>query len=161
MLYLLDANIFIGANAFYYPFDRIPHFWDWLVAEGTAGRVKCPLEIFEDITVNGEFGDWLANEEVREALILDEEDKQAIFNHVLDVGYGKKLTDTELEAIGRDPFLVAYAKMAPDRTVVTREVSKPSLQRGNRKIPDVCAGVSVPWITDFALYRTLNFRIAR
>ena len=31
MLYLLDANVFIDANRDYYPLDRFPEFWDWLV----------------------------------------------------------------------------------------------------------------------------------
>jgi transcriptional regulator with XRE-family HTH domain len=43
--------------------------------------------------------------------------------------------------------------------VVTREVSRPSKQRANKKIPDICAQFGVPVIDDFALYRTLSFSI--
>lgn len=41
--------------------------------------------------------------------------------------------------IGNDPFIVAYAlAFKPHATVVSTEVSRPSAQRGNRRLPDVC-----------------------
>lgn len=33
MLHILDANILIDANRDYYPMDRVPEFWEWLLAE--------------------------------------------------------------------------------------------------------------------------------
>ena len=50
MLYLLDANVLIEANRDYYPIDRVPEFWDWLIAVGESVRVKVPLEIYEEVT---------------------------------------------------------------------------------------------------------------
>ena len=49
VLYLLDANVLIDANRDYYPIERVPEFWDWLVEMGELGRVKIPLEIYEEI----------------------------------------------------------------------------------------------------------------
>lgn len=49
--------------------------------------------------------------------------------------------------IGRDPFLIAYASVSADRVVVTKEVSKPSKQGANRKIPDVCNDLGVKCIS--------------
>ena len=49
MLCLLDANVLIDANRDYYPIERVPEFWDWLVEMGELGRVKIPLEIYEEI----------------------------------------------------------------------------------------------------------------
>ena len=43
MLYLLDANVLIGAHNYYYPIDRIPQFWKWLIGEGDAGARKDSL----------------------------------------------------------------------------------------------------------------------
>ena len=37
MLYLLDSNVLIDANRDYYPIERVPEFWDWLVAMGELG----------------------------------------------------------------------------------------------------------------------------
>ena len=81
-----------------------------------------------------------------------------LVQHVLDTGYGKNLTDVELEEIGRDPFLVAYAAVDPgSRTVVTLEVSASAKMRANRRVPDVCADVGVTSCNPFALYRDLGF----
>ena len=51
----------------------------------------------------------------------------ALVQHVLVTGYGNDLTDVEIEEIGRDPFLIAYALANPsERIVVTTEISRPS-----------------------------------
>ena len=55
--------------------------------------------------------------------------------------------------------MTAYALMGSNRAVVTKEVSKPSKQRANRKLPDVCETMGVPWMDDFQFYRERNFRV--
>ncbi len=39
MLYLLDANTLIDAKRDYYPIERIPEFWDWLIHQGEQDKV--------------------------------------------------------------------------------------------------------------------------
>jgi len=71
---------------------------------------------------------------------------------------GAALSDDEIEQIGRDPFLIAYALALPaDRCVVTTEVSRPTLERQNRRIPDVCASLGVTCCDTFAMLRALRF----
>ena len=54
-------------------------------------------------------------------------------------GYAPDLNDSEIEEIGQDPFPIGYALAdAGNFTVVTKEVSAPSKQRANRRVPDVC-----------------------
>lgn len=160
-MYLLDANVLIRAHEDYYPLDRIPQFWDWLLAEADIGKVKMPFEIYDEIASGrGELREWITKASVRNAIVLGEEVDQAIFNNVVDTAYAADLTEEELEEIGRDPFLVTYGMMGSTRTIVTKEVSRPSKRRGRRKVPDACDIVGVRWITDFAFYRELNFRIA-
>jgi hypothetical protein len=48
-LYLLDANVFIRADGDYYPLDRIPGFWAWLLAMAESGHVQTPREIYEEV----------------------------------------------------------------------------------------------------------------
>lgn len=165
MLYLLDANVLITANNYYYPLDSVPEFWEWLLHMAEEGRVKIPLERFEeikdgptDIAKDHLFG-WLQEDAVKTALLLDESVDSALVQAVITQGYAADLNDTELELVGRDPFLVAYAIAAPDaRVVVTSEVPRPERQRQNRHLPDVCLSVGVQWCDPFALNRALGFR---
>lgn len=159
-LYLLDANVFIRADGDYYPMDRLPGFWVWLLEMAEAGHVKTPREIYEEVTRSKDrLGQWLREPAVRKAIILAEEINQTTVARVIAKGYAPDLTDIELEAVGRDPFLVAAALSGPERIVVTREVSAPKKQRQNRRVPDVCGTFFVPCITDFELWRRLDFRL--
>jgi hypothetical protein len=77
---------------------------------------------------------------------------------VVDNAYAPDLNETEVEKIGRDPFLVAYGLVAPEsRCVVTAEVSAPSKTRANVKVPDACDKMGVKWCGPFVLYRRLKF----
>ncbi len=161
MLSLLDANVLIRAHEDYYPIDRVPQFWEWIMDVAVAGHVKMPFEIHGEIAVsNGPLKEWICQAEVKSALILDEEVDGDLVNRVLTAGYGGNLTDSDVEKIGQDAFLVAYGLADADRVVVTKETSKPSARKGNRKIPDVCDALGVKWTRDFELYRRLNFSTA-
>jgi hypothetical protein len=161
MLYLLDANVMIRAHEDYYPIDRIPQFWVWLVAQATKGIVKTPYEIYHEIEVSkGQLRDWLTDSANSKVMILDQKIDPVILNKVLTGGYAPDLDDSEIEEIGQDPFLIGYAVMnAPEVAVVTKEVSAPSKQRANRRIPDVCRIFGIRCISDFEFYRELGFRI--
>jgi hypothetical protein len=50
VLYLLDANVLITAQNLYYPLDRVPEFWGWLLHVGDQHYVKIPIELYEEIT---------------------------------------------------------------------------------------------------------------
>lgn len=164
MLYLLDANVLITANNFYYPVDRVPEYWEWLLHMSQTERIKMPLEIFEEVKDGPKDEEkdllfsWIQQEESKQALILNEVVNIDYVQHVVGTGYANDLTDDEVEQIGRDPFLVAYAMAAEDRCVVTAEVSKPSRKRQNRHLPDVCKAVGVHWCDPFVLSRVLGFR---
>ena len=136
MLYLLDANVLIRAHEDYYGLEQVPQFWDWLRETAAAGIVKMPYEIHDEIAVStGPLKNWITRTDIKEALILAEEVDATVLNEVLAQGYAPDLTDSEVEKIGRDPFLISYARMAADRIVVTKEVSRPSAQRANRPSP--------------------------
>jgi len=163
MLYLLDANVLITANSTYYPIDQIPEFWGWVHYQAAAGRIKIPREILEEIMAGRKdkdpLLDWIHTPEIETALLLDESVDVALVQRVVSNGYATDLRDDEIEKIGRDPFLIAYALAKPaSRTVVTTEVSRPSVQRANRKVPDVCQAVGVTSCGPFALNKALGFK---
>jgi Domain of unknown function (DUF4411) len=161
MTFLLDANVLIRAHEDYYPIDRIPQFWAWLMSQAQDDLVKVPYEIYHEIEVStGPLHDWLTEDEISKAIILDQKIDPNLLNRVLSEGYAADLDDSEIETIGRDPFLIGYALANPaDMTVVTKEVSAPSKQRANRRVPDVCKGFGIRCIKDFDLYRELDFKI--
>lgn len=159
MLHLLDANVLIDANRDYYPIDRIPEFWEWLQHEGAQGRVKIPLEVFEEVKDGTDtLATWIKQDQRRRDLVLDEAADVARVAHAAEEGYADDLTDDEILKIGRDPFLVAYALVDPaNRCVVTTELSKPSKTRANRKLPDVCRALGVESFNTFEMTRRLDF----
>lgn len=160
-LFLLDANVLIRAHEDYYPLDRIPQFWTWLEAQANAGLVKMPFEIYGEISDSrGHLAAWIKDQNIKDALLLKESPDAMHIRKVLAQGYAPDLKDDEIEKVGRDPFLVAYGLSdKKNRTVVTKEVSRPGAQRANRKIPDVCGDVGVKWMTDFQLFHHLKFSI--
>lgn len=163
MVYLLDANVLITAHNNYYPIDRVPEFWSWLQYQGKCDRVKIPREIIEEVLGGTKEDDlllqWLKNKANREALTLHGSVNPDIVQVVVSTGYAGDLSDDEIEQIGRDPFLIAYA-LSGGLCVVTTEVSKPSKKRQNRKIPDVCRDLTVDCCGPFEMYAILKFHTA-
>ncbi len=163
MLYLLDANVLITAHHLYYPVDAVPEFWDWLAHQGEAGIVKMPIETFEEVKDGSNDADkdllyaWVQDDAHKSAILFDGDVEPQLVQQVTGQ-YAPDLTDDELEAIGRDPFLIAHALADPgNRCVVTTEVSKPTWKRQNRKIPDVCRDVGVQCCDTFTMLRALQF----
>ena len=110
---------------------------------GRRGRVKVPLEIYEEIIAgNDALADWLKDN--KNAMLLDESVSANLVANVADRGYANDLTDDELSKMGNDPFLIAYALADRNRRcVVTTEASRPSRVRANRHIPDVCGDFDI------------------
>ena len=162
MIYLLDANVLITAHNSYYALDQVPEFWEWITHHGENGVIKMPLEIIEEVkagrTENDPLIDWIQHHTNNNALLLDEEVDAGLIQHVVNNGYANDLTDDEVEQLGRDPFLIAYAMGSNERCVVTTEVSKPSKIRQNRRVPDVCTSLGVQSCNTFELTRALSFR---
>lgn len=165
MLYLLDANVLIDAHRDYYPHDRVPEYWEWLVHHGDNGNAKIALEVYEEITEKNKKKEdkdalslWAESTEVEAALLLGEAVDIDLVRQVTTQGYASDLRDDEVDKIGRDPFLIAYAMADPDdRCVVTTEVRKPSKTRANRRVPDVCDSMGVQVCNTFEFVRALDF----
>lgn len=159
-LYLLDANVLIDANRDYYPLTRVPEFWSWLEHQGERGNVTVPAEVFVEIRRGTDrLADWCKTQAVKSFLKSSEVPDVNLVRRVVSDGYADDLTDEELLAIGRDPFLVAYGLVEPDRRcVVTTERSRPSRVRANRHLPDVCKQFGVRCCDTFTFLRELDFR---
>jgi len=157
MLYLLDANALINAHKTWYALKRVPEFWRWIAHHAAAGAVKMPAEIYAEVeTGNDELAAWMKEAAQRRELRLAEHSDPGRVRSVL-AAYGDGLTDADMIKIGQDPFLVAAALGHADRCVVTAEVPKPTKQRANRKVPDICDDCGVVWRTPIELIEELDF----
>lgn len=156
----MDANTLIDANRDYYGIGQVDEYWSWLIYQGQQGYVKIPLEIYEELKTGSDLlAAWAKSADTESALRLGEDVDIDLVRRVTEDGYASDLTDIEVDQIGRDPFLIAYALVDPQtRVIVTTERSKPSAQRKNRKIPDVCAQFEVRSCTAFEFGRELGFR---
>jgi len=141
----------------------VPEYWDWLIHMAMQGSVKMPLETFEEVaegakTRKDALSAWISQADVEGALVLDEEADPSIVQKVLMTAYAPDLNDTEVEQIGQDPFLIAYACTdRPKRCVVSNETPKPKSTRANRKVPNACADVGVQCCDTFSMLRRLGF----
>jgi hypothetical protein len=164
MLYRLDANVLITANSTYYPIDQVPEYWSWIQYQAESGNVKIPFQILEEILAGRKekdpLLDWIKQPEVKKALQLEETVRPKLVQRAVCEGYADDLNDEEIAKLGRDPFLIAYGLAQSGRCVVTTEVSRPGKKRHNRKVPDVCASLSVPCCGPFEMNRALRFRTA-
>lgn len=101
---------------------------------------------------------WAEQEEVRKALLFNEDALPDYVARITFGGYVPNPTDDELVKIVRDPFLISYGLHdSNNRTIVTTEVSKPSRTGANRKIPDVCLDFDIRCINNFQMFRELDF----
>lgn len=161
LLYLLDANTLIDANRDYYGINQVKEYWDWLIYLGEKSKVKIPIEIYEEI-IEGKSDIltlWAKRIQTKNALLLDEEVDISHVREVTSLGYAMDLNDIEVENLGKDPFLIAYAMADPgNRILVTTENSRPSAKRQNKKIPDVAKKFNIRVINPFKFGHDLGFR---
>jgi hypothetical protein len=165
LLYLLDANTLIDAKRDYYPIDRVPEFWEWLIFQGQQENIKIPIEVYEEFSdakdKNGKkdaLAEWSEQHEVKKALCFNEDAEQDLVARITYGGYVANPTDDDVITIGRDPFLLSYAlRDLQNRIIVTTESSKPSRLGANRHIPDVCKVFGIRCINNFEMIRELDF----
>lgn len=126
----------------------------------SSGAIKVPAEILDEIKEgNDDLAAWCKSDAVATAILLAEDVDASLVQRVVAEGYADDLTGAELVAMGRDPFLVAYALIDPaHRVVVTTEASRPRRERANRHLPDVCADLGVTSIHAFRMIKDLDFR---
>lgn len=75
---------------------------------------------------------WLKDN--RDVLLLDEHVNETLVARVTGQGYAPGLSDEEIERVGRDPFLIAYALGDPGRRTVVRPRSRNRRKRAQTAI---------------------------
>ena len=175
MLYLLDANVLITAHDDYYPIDRIPQFWDWIIFHAKQGNIQMPFEMLAEVKAgqpkrdaanqDDELLRWLKTNSHEKDLLFDASADQLVVNRVFREGYELPQPSlAELNKIRKDPLLIAYALARQSSCIVTlegkQENATDAKQGHNRKIPFVCRKLGIRCIDTFDLIRELDFRTA-
>jgi len=162
--YLLDTNVFVQAHRYFYPFDFVPGFWDWLEREHLKGTLASIAFVASELTDGTDvLADW-ARDRAGSEWFLEEDDQatQRCFQEVVDwvslpsQGYQERVQGEFLS--GADPWLIAKAK-ATGAIIVSHE--KLDLQiRKKVLIPTVCHSLGVQCIDIYALMRTTGAKLA-
>ncbi len=157
MSYLLDANVFMSAKNLHYGLDFCPAFWDWLVHKGNTGSVFSIDKVADEIEAGqDELSDWAKSHGDtlfrRTPPALAPQFTQ-VSTWATEQQYTPAAINTFLQAA--DFYLIAHA-LAGKHVVVTHEVQSNS--PGRIKIPNVCVGLSVRFMTPYQMLRIEHAR---
>ncbi len=152
MTYLLDANVFIQAKNLHYGLDFCPAFWNWLVEKNAAGQLFSIDKVADEIAAGAdELTDWMRQQ--NDGLFRKTDPQIAaqfgkVSTWVMGQSYEPAAIHTFLQVA--DFYLIAHA-LAEGHVVVTHEVPANSTKR--IKIPNVCAGLSLRFMTPYEMLR--------
>jgi len=155
--YLLDANVFIQAKNLHYGFDFCPAFWQWLINRNDEHRVFSIEKVGDEIEAGSdELSDWAKPRGSGFFLKPDHPllpSLGTVSKWATTQTYEPVAISTFLQVA--DYYLVAHA-LAHGHTVVTHET--PSDSRKRIKIPNVCIGVGVKFVTPYEMLRSEQAR---
>jgi hypothetical protein len=150
--YLLDANVFIQAKNLHYGLDFCPAFWQWLTDRNAANLVFSIDKVADEIAAGAdELTDWMRQQ--NDSLFRNTDANVAaqftkVATWVTGQNYEPAAINTFLQVA--DFYLVAHA-LAENHVVVTHEVPANSTKR--IKIPNVCAGLNLRFMTPYEMLR--------
>ena len=152
MSYLLDANVFIQAKNLHYGLDFCPAFWQWLIDQNETRAVYTIDKVADEIAAGSdELSTWMASQKPgffrrTDGSIVPQFSRVSAW--VMGQGYEPAAISTFLQVA--DYYLVAHA-LSGNHTVVTHEVPANSNKR--IKIPNVCAGLDLRFMTPYEMLR--------
>lgn len=160
--YLLDANVFIQAKRFFYPFDVFPGFWEWLDREKECDHIVSIVPIYEELTDGDDILAAWAKDRQDSGWLVSVEDAatQQWFTKIaawaVDPAQGFKPTAYEEFLSVGDSWLIAKAA-AEDWIIVTQERYDPNCRK-KILIPNTCRAFGVEYIDTIELIRRTGAR---
>ncbi|MBN2103716.1 DUF4411 family protein [bacterium] len=152
MAYVLDADVFIRAKNLHYGLDFCPAFWEWILIQNSRDNLYSIEKVSDEImAVEDSLSEW-AKDRGSDFFLKP---SPAIVTALTEVSTWASTQDYEPSAVSTflqvaDYYLVSHAK-ASQFTVVTHEV--PSASKKKIKIPDVCIGLDIKFMTPFQMLR--------
>jgi len=169
--FVLDTSVYIQAARFYYAFDIVPGFWDFLKSLIRKEHICSPTIVLDEIR-NGQsdaLKTW-TDRHAQELFLPQDMDTNIIQAYVqisnyVVANYEDHHAKAFLDTKAADPWVVATAK-AYNLVVVHMEIPKnenrdPNTKkiRGRVKIPNVCDHLGIDWLNtyDFLRLHKLQF----
>ena len=152
MAYLLDANVFIQAKNLHYGLDFCPAFWDWLIKNNAKDKVFSIDKVEDEIDAGDDvLSEWANEKGVGLFLKPDDEILPAlkrVSSWIVTQNYDQAAVSTFLQVA--DYYLVAHA-LAKGFSIVTHEKASTSVKK--IKIPDVCIGLKIKFVSPYEMLR--------
>ena len=150
--YLLDSNVFIQGKNLHYGFDFCPAFWQWLVDSNARQQVFSIDKVADELTSgDDELSSW-ARDHGHNLFRPTDASVAAQFKAVSDWVTQQQYEDAAISTFFQvaDFYLIAHA-LAGGHIVVTHEIAANSRKR--IKIPNVCIGLNVQFMTPYEMLR--------
>jgi len=161
-MYILDTNVFIQAKNFYYGFDIVPAFWDWLDEQFDNGVIVSLKPIYDELVAGkDELAEWAKDRKDDGWFIaVDDAETQIQFAKVSQWAMNSHFREPAKKEFLRVADSLAVAKaLKMGATIVTHESLYDPKNRRKIKIPNVCEALDVPYMSTFELMRKLGARL--
>ena len=156
-LFVLDTNVFIGANNTYYAPDICQGFWECISRYYCAGRLLSIDRVRDEILKPEVLVQWVKAAPDGLFVFTGEQQVTDTYRNImLWVHQNPQFrTEAKREFAGKaDGWLVAYAQ-AHNMEVVTHEMFQPEA-KGKVPLPNVCWQFNVPYLNTFEMLRQLG-----
>ena len=157
--YWLDSNVFIEGKKGPYSFDIAPRFWSLIDELTDAGRISCPVRVYEEL-LDGQddLSDWAKARRPSGLFLEPSTAVQEAFRDITAyVNANYPATNATRRFLDRaDPWVIAHA-IAEGSAVVTMEIAVPSNVQ-KVKIPNVCnhSNFNVQCVNTYQMLRELG-----
>ena len=158
-IHWLDSNVYIQAKHGPYRFKVFPRFWAFLDEQFTAGTIRSPKMVYDEIVSNEEPHDdlalWLKTRRQNGVCVPSSQSVQVQFRKIADhvmANYGEAQVAEFLG--GADPWLIAHALDTGGIVVTHESAVRPDAKR--ILIPNVCAAFGVSCINTYEMLERLN-----
>ena len=159
-LFVLDADVLIGAHRRYYALDLCPGFWECLIHHCGENRVRSIDRVRDEILINSDrLAGWVKQAPVD--LFVSSADTAVTdtyidINHWVQTNQQFQLQAKEKFARAADGWVATYAKVN-NCVVITQEVFSANVKK-TVPLPNVCQQFGVKYCDTFAMLRDLKVR---
>ena len=159
-LFLLDADVLIGAHRRYYALDLCPGFWECLIHHCGENRVRSIDRVRDEILINSDrLAGWVKQAPVD--LFVSSADT-AVTDTYIDINHwvqtNRQCQPQAKEKFARaaDGWVATYAKVN-NSVVVTQEVFSANVKK-TVPLPNVCQQFGVKYCDTFEMLNVLDVR---